>query len=84
VELAFEGHRYWDLRRWRTAVTELTRNFTGLRYLKDFGSGKFKVQVIEKIDGDTRLPTFYERSYYLPITVNRTGNNPNLVENPGY
>ena len=28
VELAFEGHRYWDLRRWRTATTELTRSFS--------------------------------------------------------
>lgn len=27
VELAFENHRYWDLRRWRTAVQSLTSTY---------------------------------------------------------
>lgn len=84
VELAFEGHRYWDLRRWRTAVTMLTKDFSGLRFQLDYLTGKYKLTVIEKFDGVTRTPIFYERNYYFPITPNRRGNNPNLVENPGY
>jgi len=84
VELAFEGHRYWDVRRWRTATTELSRNFSGLRYILDAQTGKYKLEVIEQIDGTSSLPRFYDRNYYLPITLSRTGNNPNLVENPGY
>ena len=31
-ELAFEAHRYWDLRRWRTAMTVLNDRFTGFTY----------------------------------------------------
>lgn len=84
VELAFEGHRYWDLRRWRTAVDVLSVNRSGLRYIQDFTTSKYVLQVIEKIDGATSNPVFYERNYYLPITTSRTGNNANLVENPGY
>lgn len=84
VELAFEGHRYWDLRRWRIAVDELTINRSGLRYILDYTTGKYKIQVIKNIDASWANPVFYERMYYLPITKSRTGNNPNLVENPGY
>jgi hypothetical protein len=84
VELAFEGHRYWDLRRWRVAVDILSRTHSGIRYIQDFSSGKYKLELIDKIDGTSSNPVFYQRNYYLPITTSRTGNNPNLVENPGY
>lgn len=83
IELAFEGHRYWDLRRWRIATTELSKSFSGIRY--DLGSqeGKFKITVIEDIHGDVQ-PKFEEHYYYLPVTLKRTTANPNLKENPGY
>lgn len=84
VELAFEGHRYWDLRRWRTATTELTKSFSGLRYILDYTTRKYQLEVIENFDGSTNVPTFHERMYYFPISLNRRGVNANLDENPGY
>jgi hypothetical protein len=84
VELAFENHRYWDLRRWREAETKLTRSFSGLRYYYDYQSQKFKIEIVNDIDGTTAPPTFVKRNYYFPITKRRTGANPNLVENPDY
>jgi hypothetical protein len=84
VELAFEGHRYWDVRRWRNATTVLSVNGSGLRYIYDYETGNYKLLVINDIDGTVQPPAFYERNYYLPITIRRTGSNPNLVENPGY
>lgn len=84
VELAFENHRYWDLRRWRTAETELTRSFSGLQYQYDYASGKFKVLVINDVDGVTAPPRFFKKNYYFPITKSRIAANPNLVENPEY
>lgn len=84
VELAFENHRYWDLRRWRQAHTQLTRTFTGLRYVLDFDTKKFLVQFIDKVDGELSQPKFPEHNYYFPITPRRTASNYNLVENPGY
>ncbi len=83
VELAFENHRYWDLRRWREAETKLTRSFSGVQYVLDFATRKYKVMIHDEIDGEQR-PTFPHRSYYFPITVARRGQNPNLKENPGY
>ena len=83
VELAFENHRYWDLRRWRDAETALTRSFTGIRYVYDWASKEFLIEFIPNIDGQNQ-PTFPERCYYFPITLARTSANPSLVENPGY
>ena len=83
VELAFEGQRYWDARRWRTAAKDFSRNGSALRYILDYATGKYKLKVIEKHDGLTD-PVFFEHNYYFPITLARTANNKNLVENPGY
>ncbi len=84
IELAFENHRYWDLRRWREAETKLTRSFSGLQYLFDSRSYKFKVNIINNVDGVTAPPAFVNRNYYFPVTKTRIGANKNLVENPGY
>ena len=91
IELAFERHRYWDLRRWRTATTALSRDFTSFNYVLDYTTyvldntnPKFRIQLVEKIDGATSSPLFMEKHYYLPITPDRIANNKNLIENPGY
>lgn len=84
VELAFEGHRYWDVRRWRTAVDDLSIRWSGIRYILDAASGKYQIQIINNVDGTSNIPQFRKENYYLPITNGRTSNNPNLVENPGY
>lgn len=89
VELAFEGHRYWDVRRWRIATTELSHSFSGLQYILDYesytkGEMKYKLKILDDIDGSSSMPLFKEENYYLPITLGRTASNPNMVENPGY
>jgi len=83
VELKFELHRYMDERRWRTAVKNLTGDRSVFNLNLDITTGKYRVQLLEKIRGNTP-PTFYEKNYYFPITPTRISNNPNLVENPGY
>lgn len=83
VELAFENHRYWDLRRWRKAEQELTRSFSGVQYVLDYSTRKYKVFIFDDIDGDQR-PTFPKRCYYFPITKARISQNKYLIENPGY
>lgn len=89
IELAFEGQRYWDLRRWRTATSDLTKKFHTLRFILDYASyetdpfnAKYKVSVVPADYG--REAVFYEQNYYFPITPGRIANNKNLVENPGY
>jgi len=84
VELAFENHRWWDLRRWRTAEEAITRKFTGIYTFYDATSGKFKIEL--NPDAMAGTPSgFQAKHYYLPITPGRIANNPNLgPENPGY
>ncbi|MDR1455571.1 MAG: RagB/SusD family nutrient uptake outer membrane protein [Tannerella sp.] len=84
VELFFEGHRYWDLRRWRMAVDKLSKPGSGVRFILDYDTRKYKISVLNDYDGTTTPPRFYEQHYYFPVTLSRTGQNPNLVENPGY
>lgn len=85
IELAYEGHRYWDLRRWRIAQQVLSVNRSGLRYILDYTTKKYKLEVLPNVDGTgSANPLFRPYYYYLPITLARTGQNPNLVENPGY
>lgn len=84
VELAFENHRYWDLRRWREAESKLTRPFSGLQYVLDYNSKKYKIIINEEVDGEQLRPTFPKRNYYFPITKTRIGQNKNLIENLGY
>ena len=83
VELFAEAHRYWDVRRWRTAETELSKKLSNLRYILDYKTRKFKLQIEKDHDGAFAQP-FLPKHYYYPIGLNRTNNNPNLVENPGY
>ena len=83
VELAFEGHRYWDLRRWRLATTALTKTFTGIEPILDFTTKKYQIKFLKAVDGDNQ-PRFDAKFYYFPIGVARIANNPKLVENPGW
>jgi hypothetical protein len=82
VELAFEDHRYWDLRRWRIAEEVLDgKRLKGLRYDYNWETKLYKVS-LKNGEGTPRI--FQERNYYFPLNVNRIADNPNFVENPGY
>lgn len=82
VELAFEEHRYWDLRRWRIAEQTLNgKRLQGLNYVFDFDKKKYII-TLKNAEGATRV--FLPKHYYLPLGINRIADNPSLVENPGY
>ncbi len=82
VELAFEEHRYWDLRRWRIAEQTLhNKRFQGLNYVFDFPTKKYII-TLRNAEGVARV--FQPRHYYLPLGIDRIADNPSLVENPGY
>jgi starch-binding outer membrane protein, SusD/RagB family len=92
VELAFEGFRFFDLRRWRIAdkvIDTRVRQYTNLRYILDYKSTqtgeawKYRIQLVNS-GNDDLYKIFDPKLYYYPITQNRIANNKNLVENPGY
>jgi hypothetical protein len=78
VELAFEEHRFFDIRRWM--IGEKTQKVVYVHdVLKDKATGTFKysVKVWEK--------RIYEsRHNLLPIPQSEVNNNPNMVQNPGW
>lgn len=82
IELAFEPHRFWDIRRWRIADQILNNTYCSvlLPYLVlDDNSYIFKKAIVGNAN-KIFLPTwYYERINPLQISTN-----PKLIQNPGY
>lgn len=77
VELAFEGPRFWDLRRWRTAHIELNKPITGWDYQQADIDYYYRERVLFN-------QVFTMRDYFWPIKESDILNNRNLVQNYGY
>ncbi len=84
IELAFENHRYWDLRRWRTAEAVLTNGGKKFQGIRPFFHWKSQKYYFIKIDGEDFTRSFRREHYYNPITTARINNNRALIENPNY
>ena len=76
VELAFEGHRFWDVRRWKEAATyfksiqemKLTKNADGtITYTRNTVSRQWD-----------------DKMYLFPIPQTELMKNKNLTQNPGW
>ncbi len=77
IELAFEEHRFFDIRRWAVGP-ETQRTVYEHDVLKQpDGSFLYAIKVWEKRKFDTR-------SYLLPIPQSEVNNNPNMEQNPGW
>jgi starch-binding outer membrane protein, SusD/RagB family len=78
IELAFEGHRFWDLRRWKKAFDELNKDITGWTILGKTNETYYK----ERLVFSQRFMT--PRDYFWPIGNYDIRRNPLLVENSGW
>ncbi|MBK8516128.1 MAG: RagB/SusD family nutrient uptake outer membrane protein [Saprospiraceae bacterium] len=82
VELTWENHSYWDIRRWRIAKKLLNGvRLQGCNFTYIYDTKKYRIQLVNS-EGIAR--TFQDHNYYLPMAVGKTSENPNMVENPGY
>ncbi|MCK0123781.1 RagB/SusD family nutrient uptake outer membrane protein [Gelidibacter sp. F2691] len=82
VELAFENHRFWDIRRWRTATSLLNNTqFKALYPWLNWGTKDYTFTIV---DAPKNTRTFLEKTYYEPIPYGEIEKNPNLIQNPGY
>ncbi len=77
IELAMEGHRFWDLKRWKTAMTELNKPVSGWDIRQKEALAYYRESVIFK-------PEFKQKDYFFPIRENSLIENRNLVQNPGW
>jgi len=73
IELSYEGHLYWDMRRWRLAHVEYNNFRThGIKITKDPSSSGF---LFEYVDCDLQDRLFWDKTYVLPIPQSEFTNN---------
>jgi len=78
VELAFEEHRYFDVRRWMIASEVLDRNANGIIIEQPFGQApEYEVGLVQN-------RAWNDKMYFLPIVDDEMNSNSNLVQNPLY
>ena len=75
VELAFEGHRFWDVRRWMEGET--FASITCMRIEKN-DDGSFSYSRFEK------QRSWHDKMYFFPIPDSEIRKNPNLTQNTGW
>ena len=96
VELAYEGFRYYDLRRWKTAEIELPVALKGVKFVgteyeivppNDQIVVGVDIQVDENgfvIADDLSNRSFSQKLYLYPLPLDQIQLNPNLIQNPGW
>ena len=78
-ELAFEGHRFWDIRRWKTAPAEYAKGIYGWNQSNVTNrTTYYKVMEVYK------QKPFMLKDYFWPISDSDLEVNPNLVQNIGW
>lgn len=81
VELAFEDHRFWDVRRWRlfdnSNPDKVTEDIYGIEITNVNGSFNYSKKLVDDRIWDDKM-------YLYPIPYNETNINPNLGQNPGW
>ncbi len=78
VELCFEGHRFYDVRRWKIAETVFNRPVTGMRITKN-SNGTYNYQRFE-----VERRVFSLRNYWFPFSQSDVNRQPALGQNTGY
>jgi hypothetical protein len=77
VELACEGHYYWDARRWKTAIGEQNRLIQGWNVAAAEVDEYYTVTTVYR-------QQFLFKQYFAPIPESELLANPLLVQNPGW
>lgn len=77
IEMAFESHRFYDLRRWKRALTEMNKPITGWDIWQSEEPLYYRETQLYK-------QSFTTRDYLWPINESEILRNPALVQNPGW
>jgi hypothetical protein len=81
IELAFEEHRGFDLRRWKTAETVLNQPVMGLKIVKNaVGAPTPFTYTFQQVENRV----FQQKMYFYPFPQDELSRNPGLVQNPGW
>ncbi|GAA4311862.1 RagB/SusD family nutrient uptake outer membrane protein [Compostibacter hankyongensis] len=77
IELAFEGQRYWDLRRWKEALSVMNSPVRGWDINQEADAAYYRERVLFD-------QVFKTRDYLWPIKQQDIIVNKELVQNPGW
>ncbi|GHV30814.1 starch-binding protein [Bacteroidia bacterium] len=77
IELAFEGKRFWDVRRWLIAETEMNKPIRGWNIMGEVPEDYYNVLTLRQM-------SFSKREYLWPIRQGELLKNTNLIQNPGW
>ena len=72
VELAFENHRFWDVRRWKK----------GAQYFRNIEVASISSDL--QLTRSTVTRQWDDKYYFYPIPQTELKKNPNLTQNPGW
>src|SRR5690606_31511954 len=76
-ELAFEEHRFYDVRRWKVAEQEFNKDLSAMTiYQTGTGVIRQRTPVLKM--------NFEERMYLAPIPFSEVIKNPQMTQNPGW
>ena len=78
IELAYEQHRYFDIRRWMIAP-DVIKNAQGIDIRYPYGGGKQVYSITEVQERGWK-----NKSYFLPILLDEIQKNELLIQNPDY
>jgi hypothetical protein len=78
IEMAFEGSRYWDIKRWKKAAEIFNQSITGWSVNQPSNAEYYRVRTI--FAQNFVAP----RDYLWPLRTYDLTVNPNLVQNPGW
>lgn len=82
IELAFEGNRWYDARRWRDAGTDFAKDILGVEIQKNPVNGNKSYKYFY-FEGGTGNRSFPENHYLWPIPIEEILKS-NLQQNPDY
>jgi len=81
IELAYENHRYFDIRRWMIAPSVIN-NAQGIDIFYPYGSSVPTYTIKPNVEGRSWHAS--NKSYFLPLILGEINKNPLLIQNPGY
>ncbi|WP_203235067.1 RagB/SusD family nutrient uptake outer membrane protein [Mucilaginibacter terrigena] len=77
IELAFEEHRFWDVRRWKIAEQTDNIQTKGMEITRNGNAATYKIFNVRKRNFRTAM-------YLWPIPQSEVAKSPELIQNPGY
>ncbi len=77
IELAFEEHRFFDIRRWREAETIFQNPIQGMQIIQGTAAANYTPIDLFKVN-------WTDKMYLYPIPYTEVNKNKNMVQNPNW